>query len=285
MVSRTRRKLGGKVGTLDRRQALVTFGAASFGILAAGVPDFFQDAVSGTPTPRRSHVRGDGEPTPAPTHTHKDPGYAHGVQPLVPGKPIRKLSDLTPPPPATAVALTLDDGPHPKYTPMMLDLLAEFKVPATFSLIGNQVAENTRLVNRLIDDGHQVSNHTMTHPLNLPRLGSTQITEEIVGCYDRISQTTGIAPKFFRSPGGNWSPAVIETAAERGMTCIDWTVDPRDWDQPRSTVSHITTVLSAAKPGDILLSHDGGGIRQRTIDALRTVIPDLQSRGYTFIAL
>lgn len=273
-----------KVGTLDRRQALVTFGAASFGILAAGVPDVFQSAVNGTPTPRRSHVRGDsGEPSPTPTH--KDPAYAQGVQPLVPGKPIRKLTDLTPPPPANAVALTLDDGPHPKYTPMMLDLLAEFKVPATFSLIGRQVPENARLVSRLIDDGHQVSNHTMTHPLNLPRLGTAQIKQEIAGCYDRISEAAGIAPKFFRSPGGNWSPAVVETAAEHGMTCIDWTVDPRDWDQPRSTVSHITTVLSAATPGDIMLSHDGGGIRQRTIDALRTVIPTLQSKGYIFVAL
>jgi peptidoglycan/xylan/chitin deacetylase (PgdA/CDA1 family) len=136
-----------------------------------------------------------------------------------------------------------------------------------------------------VDAGHQISNHTMTHPLNLPRLTTTQVLDEIVGCYDRISQTTGVAPKFFRSPGGNWSTAVLETAAEHGMTAIDWSIDPRDWDQPRSTTEHISQVLSTARPGDILLSHDGGGIRYRTIEALRTVIPALQARGYTFIAL
>jgi peptidoglycan/xylan/chitin deacetylase (PgdA/CDA1 family) len=198
-------------------------------------------------------------------------------------RPAHGLKDMSPPAPATAVALTIDDGPHPTWTPKMLDLLAEFHVRATFSLIGEQVIEFPHLVKRIVAEGHQVSDHTMTHPLDLPSLSTSKMKVEIGDAHDRIAQLTSVAPKFFRAPGGNWSNQVLDTATERGMICIDWAVDPRDWARPGT--GRITSSLLGAKAGDILLCHDGGGDRSETIDALRKVIPTLQQRGLTFVAL
>jgi peptidoglycan/xylan/chitin deacetylase (PgdA/CDA1 family) len=212
-----------------------------------------------------------------------NPSYAHGKPVQAVRRPVHTLYDLTPAAPANAVALTIDDGPHPTYTPMLLDLLAQYKVPATFSVIGLQVNEWPRLVQRIVAEGHQISDHTVTHPLNLPRLPAARIKEEISGGHDRIAQATGVAPKYFRSPGGAWSPQILDTAGAQGMVCIDWQVDPRDWARPGT--HSITSTLLGAKAGDILLCHDGGGNRVQTIQALRTVIPALQQRGLTFVAL
>lgn len=264
------------MGGLDRRQALLSVAAGAVGLLAGGGPVFVRAVESDTRRPpvppRKSAVHG----------PPRDPGYAHGpIRALQ--RPVHGLKDLAPPAPPTAVALTVDDGPHPTYTPQILDLLAEFHVPATFSLIGEQVMEYPQLVKRIVTSGHQVSDHTMTHPIDLPSLASGRILTEIGEAHDRIAQLTGVAPKFFRAPGGNWSTHVLDVANEHGMICIDWAVDPRDWARPGTT--SITNTLLGAKAGDILLCHDGGGDRSETIQALRTVIPALQKRGLAFVAL
>jgi peptidoglycan/xylan/chitin deacetylase (PgdA/CDA1 family) len=264
------------MGTLDRRQVMVSLAAAGAGVLAAALPEVLHHSATAAAKNRAAAVS-------TPT-TPPDPGYARApLRALT--RPVHNLHQLSPAAPPTAIALTIDDGPHPTYTPMMLDLLASFHVPATFNMIGVQVSEYPQLVQRIVAAGHQVADHTVTHPLNLPSLPTAKIVEEIAGGHDRIAQTTGVAPKFFRSPGGNWSPAVLDTAAAHAMICIDWQVDPRDWDQPRSSVNHISTTLLKAQAGDILLCHDGGGPRKRTIEALRVVIPALQQRGLTFVAL
>ena len=263
---------------MDRRQALASIGAAGVAALLGGAPDLYRFAVPG----RSVHARAPGLPKPT---VRPDPGYARGrpLRVIDKTKAVYNLHDLTPAAPPNAIALTIDDGPHPRYTPMMLDLLAEFQVPATFNMIGIQVTENPALVQRLANAGHQVADHTVTHPLNLPRLSAARIKEEIAGGHDRVAQVTGIAPKFFRAPGGNWSPQVIEVAATHGMICVDWQVDPRDWSRPGT--AHIVRTLLAAQAGDILLCHDGGGDRTETIEALRTVIPALKQRGLVFVAL
>jgi peptidoglycan/xylan/chitin deacetylase (PgdA/CDA1 family) len=251
--------------------------AAGAGLLVGGVPELVRTLRPGTPAKKSArHARGAAHAAPP------DPGYAHGPLQAV-RRPVHNLHDLTPAAPPNAVALTIDDGPHPRWTPMMLDLLAEYQVPATFSLIGIQVTGMPKLVERIVASGHQVCDHTVTHPLNLPRLSNARIQEEIGGAHDRIAQTTGVAPKFFRSPGGAWSTQILDVAAEHGMICIDWQVDPRDWARP-GTVT-ITERLLRAQAGDILLCHDGGGDRSETIRALRTVIPALKQRGLTFVAL
>jgi peptidoglycan-N-acetylglucosamine deacetylase len=262
---------------LDRRQALVTVAAAGAGLLAGGVPALVR-ATRAEPARKKPSRRARGAPHARPA----DPGYAHGPVRAV-HTPVHSLADLAPAAPPTAVALTIDDGPHPTWTPKMLDLLAEFGVSATFSLIGEQVTELPHLVQRIVAAGHQVCDHTVTHPLNLPQLSPARVKEEIGGAHDRIAQSAGVAPKFFRSPGGAWSQRVLDTATEHGMISIDWQVDPRDWARPGTR--RVTDVLLAAKAGDILLCHDGGGDRSETIQALRTVIPALKKRGLTFVAL
>lgn len=264
------------MGRLDRRQALLSLAAGAVGLLAGGAPVLVRSVQSDTQhRPVKPHKAAGQGPPP-------DPGYARGpIRALQ--RPVHELKDLTPPAPPTAVALTIDDGPHPTYTPQMLDLLAEFHVPATFSLIGEQVTEYPQLVKRIVTSGHQVSDHTMTHPINLPSLAADRIKREIGDAHDRVAQLTGVAPKFFRAPGGNWSAQVLDVANEHGMICIDWAVDPRDWARPGT--KSIAETLLGSKAGDILLCHDGGGDRSETIQALRTVIPALKQKGLTFVAL
>lgn len=265
------------MGGLDRRQALLSVAAGAIGLLAGGAPVVVRAAQSDT-----GHKSLRARKRAAVPRRPPDPGYARGPMRAL-QRPAHGLKDLAPPAPPTAIALTVDDGPHPTYTPQMLDVLAEFRVPATFSLIGEQVTEYPQLVQRIVASGHQVSDHTMTHPLNLPSLAAERIRSEIGEAHDRIAQLTGVAPKFFRAPGGNWSTQVLDVANERGMLCIDWAVDPRDWARPGTT--SIANSLLGAKAGDILLCHDGGGDRSETIQALRTVIPALQKQGLTFVAL
>jgi peptidoglycan/xylan/chitin deacetylase (PgdA/CDA1 family) len=213
----------------------------------------------------------------------EDPGFTGGRPIRELRRPVHTLHDLTPGAPPNAVALTIDDGPDQRWTPMMLDLLAEFGVPATFNLIGQQAKEFPELVRRIVAAGHQLADHTITHPLNLPSLSGNRMREEIGGAHDLIAQISGVAPRWFRAPGGAWSHRILDTATEHGMICIDWEVDPRDWARPGTR--RIASTLLTAKAGDILLCHDGGGDRSETIQALRTVIPALKQRGLTFVAL
>jgi peptidoglycan-N-acetylglucosamine deacetylase len=196
---------------------------------------------------------------------------------------VHKVHDLLPSAPPNAIALTIDDGPQLEWTPKVLDLLAEHQVKATFSLIGIQVKQFPSLARRIVESGHLLCNHTMTHPLDLPSLSTKKINAEITEAHVRIADATGVAPRLFRSPGGAWSRKVFEAAAKHGMVPIDWDIDPRDWSRPGTR--HIRQSMLKAKGGDILLCHDGGGDRSETLKALRVVLPTLKKRGLQFVAL
>jgi peptidoglycan/xylan/chitin deacetylase (PgdA/CDA1 family) len=185
--------------------------------------------------------------------------------------------------PSHAVALTLDDGPHPVWTPKVLKLLDKYHVPATFCLIGNQVRGHESVARSVVAAGHNVANHTYSHLTDLPTVSSAEMNKEIGWAQDKIHTATGFTPRLMRSPGGGWSPELLAKTAQAGLVPIDWSDDPRDWSRPgvESIVSH----LMAAKPGQILLCHDGGGDRSQTYAALQTVIPALLAKGYTFVSL
>jgi peptidoglycan/xylan/chitin deacetylase (PgdA/CDA1 family) len=258
---------------------MLALGAAGLGALAVG------DGGREVATTTRPLARGRAVIRPE----HEPHGPRPGVMPprLAPlparTDAIHRLPDLYPTAPPHAVALTIDDGPQPEWTPKMLDLLAEFDVRATFSLIGIQVKLFPKLAERIVQAGHQLCNHTMTHPLDIASLSRKNVDREITEAHDRIGHATGVAPKFFRSPGGNWSHAVFHSAARHGMIPIDWDIDPRDWSRPGT--GHIKRAMLKATGGDILLCHDGGGDRSETIKALRKVIPQLKKRGLTFVPL
>ncbi len=198
-------------------------------------------------------------------------------------RPVYKVHDLLPNAPSNAVALTIDDGPDPHWTPQVLDLLRRHGVQATFSLVGIEAHAQRSLVRRIIVEGHSLCNHTMTHPQPFSRRLPAQIDKEIVQAQSVIVDAAATTPQLFRAPGGDWSPTVLATAARYGMTPIDWDIDPKDWARPGPTP--IIQRLLAARPGDILLCHDGGGNRAQTVEALRTVLPRLKTNGLTFITL
>jgi peptidoglycan/xylan/chitin deacetylase (PgdA/CDA1 family) len=203
-------------------------------------------------------------------------------------KPIFTLTDYrritgAPAFPADAVALTIDDGPHPVWTPKILRLLDRYQVPALFCMIGNQVLGHEPVARTVTRAGHQLANHTWSHPTLLAHKSHAVVRKEIARAQEKIHDTTGYAPKLFRSPGGDWSKTVLQEAAHAGLVPLDWSDDPRDWSRPG--IAAIKRRMLAARPGEILLCHDGGGDRSQTYTALKTVLPALKARGYRFVAL
>jgi peptidoglycan/xylan/chitin deacetylase (PgdA/CDA1 family) len=198
-------------------------------------------------------------------------------------KPAYKIKDIRPDALDHGIALTIDDGPNPEWTPKVLQLLDKHNVKATFCLIGIEVRQYPDIVREIAAAGHQIANHTMHHPLSLPRLSARGIEAEIKDAHRHIQDITGTTPTLFRAPGGNWSRSVLKSVARLGMLPIDWDIDPRDWSRPG--VDRITHAMLRGKAGDILLCHDGGGDRSQTLSSLRTVIPRLKDRGLEFIPL
>jgi peptidoglycan/xylan/chitin deacetylase (PgdA/CDA1 family) len=227
--------------------------------------------VVSEPAPAQSPTPTAPEPTTpvmkVPVHTLQD------FRKMVPGDPF----------PADAIALTIDDGPHPVWTPKILRLLEKHDVPALFCMIGNQVRGHEPTARDVAADGHQLANHTWSHPIDLAELPSHAMIKEIHRAQDKIYSTTGVTPSLFRAPGGAWSKGLSESVSQSNVIPMDWTADPRDWARPG--VAHITSRLLAAGPGQILLCHDGGGDRSQTLASLKTVIPALQARGLKFVAL
>jgi peptidoglycan/xylan/chitin deacetylase (PgdA/CDA1 family) len=178
------------------------------------------------------------------------------------------------------IALTIDDGPSPEYTPQVLRLLEKYKVTATFSMIGLEVAANPGLVREVAAAGHKIANHTWSH-LDLAVLPPVTVADQVDRATGAIHAVTGREPALFRAPYGAWSPAVLEQCLRSGMTPLDWSVDPRDWSRP-GVASIVANIMRNTRTGSIILEHDGGGNRSQTIAALKIVLPRLLDAGYHF---
>src|SRR3982751_6593245 len=150
-------------------------------------------------------------------------------------------------------------------------------------MIGNQVLGHETVAKSVVRAGHQLANHTWSHPTLLAHKTGGQVRKEIARAQEKIHDTTGYVPKLFRSPGGDWSSTVLQESAHAGLVPLDGSDAPRDWSRPGTAA--IQRRLMAARPGQILLCHDGGGDRSQTYTALKAVIPALTARGYRFVAL
>jgi peptidoglycan/xylan/chitin deacetylase (PgdA/CDA1 family) len=183
----------------------------------------------------------------------------------------------------TDIALTVDDGPDAEWTPQILSLLSRHEVKATFCMIGKRAAANPGLVRAVLDGGHHIANHTFTHPATLAKMPDPQVRDEIGKAMDAITTASGgKRPTLFRSPGGEWSPIILQECVAQGVRPLDWSVDPRDWSRPG--VHHIvSTILTNTRPGVIILEHDGGGNREQTVEALTIALPRLIDAGYHFV--
>ena len=203
--------------------------------------------------------------------------------------PIRQVLNQTPPTHARNVALTFDDGPSPRWTPQVLDILAARGIHATFFVVGRRVAESPQLLRRIVAEGHTVANHTDTHP-DLDTLSPSAQAAQMDRASEAIYAAAGVRPCFFRGPGGSHQSASVKDLAwARGMTIADWSNDPRDWAAPASpSPSYQDTIVQRATnpvyAHPIVLLHDGppGNYRQNTVDALNRIIDSYASRGYAF---
>lgn len=178
------------------------------------------------------------------------------------------------------MVLTFDDGPDPRYTPDVLRILREYDVRAVFFVCGEMAVDNKDLLRRMADDGHVVGNHTWTHPL-LIQLTRSEIRAEMEGTCEVIEDAYGEAPLWFRAPYGAWNRNVFQLGAELGMEPLAWTLDSLDWTTPPPDAPDIVDrVENGAAPGVILLSHDAGGERSGTVEALDAYLPVLLDAGY-----
>jgi peptidoglycan/xylan/chitin deacetylase (PgdA/CDA1 family) len=150
-------------------------------------------------------------------------------------------------------------------------------------MVGNQVAVHPDLVHRVVDEGHRLCDHTMTHDAtvgyNDVDLMGRQLAfsrSSLAGVFDPPAPVD-----YFRAPEGAWTPALDEMSARTGMRPLGWSVDTLDWTQP-GVAAIVASVQQQVHPGAIILFHDGGGPREQTVEAVRQLLPWLQEQGYTF---
>ncbi|WP_407836026.1 polysaccharide deacetylase family protein [Streptomyces sp. DSM 116496] len=204
------------------------------------------------------------------------PERAPAAKPAVRTRPILELPAGAST--ASAMTLTFDDGPDPRYTPGILDTLARHGVRAMFFVCGEMAVENRDLLRRMVAEGHVIGNHTWTHP-QLTKISRPAMASEIGRTSEVVQQAVGTAPLWFRAPYGAWNRAAFEIGAELGMEPLAWTVDTLDWKEP-GTGAIVSRVLKQAAPGVIVLNHDAGGNRSQSVQALASYLPQLLGRGF-----
>ena len=175
------------------------------------------------------------------------------------------------------VALTFDDGPSPKYTPLLLDGLKERNVRATFFLLGKNVKENQELVQRMQAEGHLLGNHTYNH-VQLNKIPETTARQEILKTNNEIYEATGKYPEYMRPPYGAWKKN-MELCVE--MLPVFWDIDTLDWKS-----QNVDAILKAAgeepEDGSIILMHDE---YQSSVEAALLLIDRLKEKGYEFVTV
>jgi len=186
------------------------------------------------------------------------------------------------------IILSFDDGPHPVYTPQILDVLRNEGVHAVFFVVGAQVAAYPGTLKRIHAEGHEIGNHTYSHTLTESAL-ECDILSEINNTSRLVEELTGNPTRFVRPVGGALSTSFVHAAESTGHTIVLWNVDTQDWrsargsgrsDQIRLSVSDIPLAN-----GSVILMHDGGGYRGATVQALKAIIPALREQGYQFCTL
>jgi peptidoglycan-N-acetylglucosamine deacetylase len=179
------------------------------------------------------------------------------------------------------IAMTFDDGPNPETTPRLLDILKQRNIKATFFLIGQNAERNPEIVKRILAEGHEIGNHSWTHP-PLAKLSDDRVTEEITKTQNAIKTASGYTPDLLRPPYGSITPRQKEWIENQfGLNVILWSVDPFDWKRPGVSVIQ-QRILAGAKPGAIILSHD---IHKQTVDSMPATLDALAAKGYKFVTV
>ena len=233
-------------------------------------------------------------PAPAPATPAPGPAPAAATTPAP--TPVTALpADASAPPPAGQpkstysqchvegpyVAMTFDDGPHGANTPRLLEMLRQRKIHATFFLVGQCVAEFPDIVKKIVADGHEIANHSWSHP-QLSAMSESAVRAQLQRTHDAIIAACGVTPKIMRPPYGAFTARQRAWAqGEWGYKCILWDVDPLDW-KVRNAEHVKTEILKQAVPGSIILSHD---IHKTTVDAMPETLDALLSKGFKFVTV
>ena len=184
------------------------------------------------------------------------------------------------------LALTFDDGPS-RWTPAVLDLLGEHGARATFFLIGQRVRERPHDVRRIVEAGHEIGSHTMTHP-RLTEIGENEARREIQDGAGAVAEVVGERPNLFRAPGFHADERVRRIVDELKLDLISADVDPQDWQPDVGSHRILSVVLAGCRAGAIVDLHDGyppPPTRSRddctpTVEALHHLLPALRAGGY-----
>ena len=189
------------------------------------------------------------------------------------------------------VALTFDDGPDPKWTPKILEILKQKKAPAAFFILGSQAQHYPDLLERIIQEGHEVGNHSYTHQ-NLAETGDQQIELELNATTRLIEALTGRSTAYFRPPYNSDGTPVqpgelrsLHVARDLGYLTVTQSIDPDDWERPGAEALLRRVKKQRAGGGAVILLHDAGGDRSQTVAALPAIIDYLRERGDRIVPL
>ncbi len=176
------------------------------------------------------------------------------------------------------IALTFDDGPHPHQTERILDTLDQYGIKATFFMVGVNVQNYPEAARDVLKRGHEVGNHTFSHPL-VAKLDQGALEREMGACEDVLEELCEYRPHLFRPPEGALTSSVSACTEQGDYSLVLWSLDTRDWEV-KNTEKIVQTVLSRVQAGDIILMHDYIGVGSKTPEALAILLPELIARGY-----
>jgi peptidoglycan/xylan/chitin deacetylase (PgdA/CDA1 family) len=181
------------------------------------------------------------------------------------------------------IALTIDDGPWPETTEQMLDIFQQNDVKATFFWIGTSIENSPEIARRVVAEGHAIGNHTWHHWYH--SMDAATAASEIDRTAEIIYKTTGVKTSYFRPPGGVLNNGLAQYAKEQNYSVVMWSLTSADTDPRAKPQAFVNNVLKGAHPGAIVLMHDGGGDRSRTVKALPDMISGLKQQGYRFVTI
>ncbi|MFZ0446332.1 MAG: polysaccharide deacetylase family protein [Bacillus sp. (in: firmicutes)] len=185
------------------------------------------------------------------------------------------------------IALTFDDGPDPRFTEDVLNVLNQYNVSGTFFLMGSRAIAYPEIVKRINNEGHVIGNHTYFHPNLVKEADIPTLEREVTRTENTLNDIIDYRTSLFRPPYGFLYNELVEKLAEMQYLIIGWSVDSLDWEEdPPEVIA--SNVLDNVHPGAIILMHDGAdwdGDRTNTIAALRQIIPALQKQGYEFVTV
>lgn len=181
------------------------------------------------------------------------------------------------------VALTFDDGPHPRYTEQILSILKQYNITATFFIIGINAENYPETLKTIANTNCEIANHTFSHK-NVRNMSSEEIKNEILRCEEAIFNIAGVHTALFRPPEGACVSQVKSAVKNLNYNMILWSIDTRDWaHNPSQAIAD--DIISNIKDGDIILMHDYISGINTTCEALRIIIPKLLNEGYEFVTV